>query len=115
MTEPGREVFESMLECAITNTQMAFEAAKGLNFFGCNARDIARQRRMNQMAENQVIAIEEMFNIVVALDRVEEHNKIPFPPRINREITLRNYRNGVGRSDNSRPADALSGESGKLS
>ena len=103
---PNRAVFESLLECAITNSQTAFEAAKNLDFFKCEARDIARQRRMNQMVENQVITIEEMFNIVVACDRTEQRNRVPFPPRINREITLRNFQNGVGRADGSRPSDA---------
>ena len=88
--------FESLLECAITNAQTAFEAAKNLNFFRCEARDIARQRRMNQMVENQIINIEEMFNIVVAACRNEEVNHVPFPPRINRELTMRNFRNGLG-------------------
>lgn len=38
---PNRAVFESILECAITNSQTAFEAAKNLDFFKCEARDIA--------------------------------------------------------------------------
>lgn len=92
----NRERFEFLLEGAITNAQIAFEAAKGLSFFNCQARDIARQRRMNQMVDNQIIQIEEMFNIVVACTRTDSVNQVPFPPMIKREITLRNFQNRIG-------------------
>ena len=100
-----RDQFEFILAGVETNYQAAFEAAKGLAILKCDARDIARQRRMNQMVENQVIQLEEMFNIVIAVERTESRNRVPFPPRVIRDISIRNYRNGVGRTDGSRPAD----------
>ena len=87
------EQFDFLLAGIETNFQVAFEAAKGLSVFDCSARDIARQRRMNQMVENGIIQLEELSNITIACTRNETINSVPFPPRINRQQTLLNFRN----------------------
>ena len=88
-----REQFEFML-CGIeTNSAIALEAASGLSISTCYARDIARQRRMNQMVENGIIQLEELSNIRVACTRHEAINSIPYPPRINHQQTMLNYDN----------------------
>ena len=99
-----RGVFESLLNNAMTNAQLAFESARGLSILSCTARDIARQRRMNQMVENQIIQIEEMFNVFVACTRTDEINHVPMPPSINRERTLINFDTSLGLSDHQREA-----------
>ena len=88
-----REQFEFML-CGIeSNMALAWEAAKGLNVYKCDARDIARQRRMNIMVENAIIQLEEMTNVTVATSRVETAGHIPFPPRIHHQTTMVNFDN----------------------
>ena len=89
----SREQFEFLLAGIETNYAVAFEAAKGLSIFNCSARDIARQRRMNQMVENGIIQLEELSNITVACTRNETVNKVPFPPKIDRRQTLLNLEN----------------------
>lgn len=86
-------IFEFILEGAITQEQVAREAAKGLSVFASSARDNARQRRMNQMVENAIIQIEEMTNVTVACIRNETINGIPFPPHIDKRQTMLNFRN----------------------
>jgi len=88
-----REQFDFMLAGIETQYQVAFEAAKGLSIFSCTARDIARQRRMNQMVENAIIQLEEMTNITVACTRNETVNSVPFPPRPDRRQTMLNFDN----------------------
>lgn len=86
-------LFDYILASVEVNAVMAFASAKGIDIFKAQPREIARQRRMNQMVEAGVIMLEEMFNVTVACSRSEEVNKIPFPPKINREQTLLNFRN----------------------
>lgn len=86
-------LFDYILATVESNAVMAFAAAKGLSVFSCEARDIARQRRMNQMVEIGIIMIEEMFNTTVACSRSEEVNAVPYPPQISRTQTLLNFRN----------------------
>jgi len=88
-----REQFDFMLAGIETQYQTAFEAAKGLSVFSCDARDIARQRRMNQMVENAIIQLEELTNITVACTRNETVNAVPFPPKPNRQQTILNFDN----------------------
>jgi len=88
-----REQFDFMLAGIETQYQVAFEAAKGLSIFDCTARDIARQRRMNQMVENAIIQLEEITNITVACTRNETVNAVPFPPKTNRTQTMLNFEN----------------------
>lgn len=88
-----REQFEFLLAGIETNYAIAFEAAKGLSIYTCTARDIARQRRMNQMVENGIIQLEEMSNVTVACARSEIANNVPFPPRIDHRQTLINFEN----------------------
>ncbi len=88
-----RDQFEFILAGVETNYQAAFEAAKGLAILKCDARDIARQRRMNQMVENGIIQLEELTNVTVACTRNETTNSIPFPPRINHVQTMLNFDN----------------------
>lgn len=87
------EQFEYMLAGVVSNEKLALEAAKGLSVFSCNARDIARQMRMNQMVENQIISLMEMTNTTVAYTQSQSVNQVPFPPHINTAQTLLNFRN----------------------
>ena len=89
----SREQFEFMLTGIETQYSTAAEAAQGLCVFTATARDIARQRRMNQMVENAIIQLEELTNITVACSRCEEVGKIPFPPRPNHRQTMLNFDN----------------------
>lgn len=88
-----REQLDFMLAGIETQYQTAFEAAKGLSVFSCDARDIARQRRMNQMVENAIIQLEELTNVTVACTRNETVNAVPFPPCPNRKQTMMNFDN----------------------
>ena len=91
----SRDQFEFLLAGIESNYALAFEAAKGLNAnrLTATARDIARQRRMNQMVENGIIQLEELTNITVAVSREETIGRIPFPPHIDRRLTLINFEN----------------------
>lgn len=86
-------IFDYILSTAETIEAMAREAAKGISVFDCSARDVARQRRMNNMVDHMVIMIEELANVTVACSRNEDINSVPFPPRINRQQTLLNFKN----------------------
>ena len=88
-----REQFEFMLTGIESNYSLAFEAAFGLDVYKCDARDIARQRRMNMMVETAICQLEEMSNITVETSREESSGKIPFPPRINHKLTMLNFDN----------------------
>lgn len=87
------EQFDYMLSGVVANEKLAFEAAKGLSIFSCCARDIARQMRMNQMVENQIISLMEMTNTTIAYTQSQSVNQIPFPPHVNVAQSLINFRN----------------------
>ena len=89
----SREQFEFMLSGIETQQMTALEAARGLSALTASARDVARQRRMNQMVENAIIQLEELTNITVAASRHEEVNHIPLPPLVNHRQTMLNFDN----------------------
>jgi len=88
-----REQFELRLVNIETCYALAFESAKAMSHISSSARDIARQRRMNMMLETQICLLEEETNVTVAVSRNECVGDIPFPPRVNHQITMLNFDN----------------------
>lgn len=92
-SKASEPLFDYLLATVEESAAMAFTAAKGIDILKSEPRDIARQRRMNQMVENGIVMLEELFNITVACTRSEQVNTVPFPPSINRRQTLLNFAN----------------------
>lgn len=91
--EVSEPLFDYLLATVEESAAMAFTAAKGIDILKSEPRDIARQRRMNQMVENGIVMLEELFNVTVACVRSERVNAVPFPPSIDRRQTLLNFQN----------------------
>jgi len=88
-----REQFELRVINIETCYALAFESAKAMSVIDANARDIARQRRMNMMIETQICILEEETNITIAVSREERVGNIPFPPKVNHQQTMLNFAN----------------------
>jgi len=88
-----REQFELRIVNIETSYQMAYEAAKALDYLKCDARDLARQRRMNMMIDSQICMLEDETNVTVATRRMESVGSVPYPPAIEHTQTMLNFDN----------------------